>query len=79
MKTDNHISFYKRIRDFAAKSTPAIFQLGGDIIAIASALPVFLLLGFVTGLYTTTLPLSDVTTMHTLILSVMPLLVLYWV
>ena len=78
MKSHNHISLHKRIRDFAAKSTPAIFQLGGDIIAIASALPVFLLLGFVTGFYTTTLPLSDETTMQTLILSVMPLLVLYW-
>jgi len=78
MKSDNHISFYKRIRDFAAKSTPAIFQICGDIIAITSALPVFLLLGFVTGLYSTTLPLSDATTMQTLILSVMPLLALYW-
>jgi hypothetical protein len=72
------MSPYRRFRDFASKSTPGIFQVIGDIISIASALPVFLLLGFVTGLYTTTLPLSDETTLQTLVLSVMPLLVTYW-
>jgi len=78
MNTELHMSPYRRFRDFASKSTPGIFQVIGDIISIASALPVFLLLGFVTGLYTTTLPLSDETTLQTLVLSVMPLLVTYW-
>ncbi len=79
MNTELHMSPYRRFRDFASKSTPGIFQVIGDIISITSALPVFLLLGFVTGLYTTTLPLSDETTLQTLVLSVMPLLVTYWI
>jgi exopolysaccharide biosynthesis polyprenyl glycosylphosphotransferase len=78
MTPTQYISPLRRFRDFAAKSTPAIFQVIGDIIAIAAALPLFLLLGFVTGLYSTTLPLSDHTTLQTLVLSVMPLLVTYW-
>ena len=60
MNRSGFISLKKRFASLAARSTPAIFQLFGDAIAIGLALPVFIQLGFFTGFYSISFPLYDV-------------------
>ena len=79
MTPHNYIPIKKRLRDFAVQSTPAIFQLISDIIATALAMPVFILLSFVTGLYSISIPLHDETILTSLLASVLPISIVYWI
>ena len=79
MNRSGFISLKKRFASIAARSTPAIFQLFGDAIAIGLALPVFIQLGFFTGFYSISFPLYDESILNSIFLSILPATILYWI
>jgi len=79
MNRSGFISLKKRFAALAARSTPAIFQLFGDAIAIGLALPVFIQLGFFTGFYSISFPLYDESILNSIFLSILPATILYWI
>ena len=79
MNRSGFISLKKRFASLAARSTPAIFQLFGDAIAIGLALPVFIQLGFFTGFYSISFPLYDESILNSIFLSILPATILYWI
>jgi exopolysaccharide biosynthesis polyprenyl glycosylphosphotransferase len=78
MQQKKQIPFSLRLAHFAARATPSIVQVIGDCTAIILALPVFILLGFFTGLYTISIPLHNTTMLGTVLMSITPLSLAYW-